>query len=281
MDFSTILVALGLCLIAVLFMLLHWPREGRKPVATNKLGKIIDRPSPNQDDRDGDVSILIQHFTAMDTTEAAIQRLCDPAAKVSAHYVVGEDGQIYRLVPENKVAWHAGVSFWRGRRNLNGVTIGIEIANKGDEVEGYAPYPQVQMDAVAELTRDILSRHNIPAQNVIGHSDIAPGRKPDPGPRFDWQWLFASHGIGIWPTPEKQDYDTSKNWSDTDVRRALTKYGYSTDVDLKTALDAFQRHFHQEVFFKPNDGIGKADAETCARLAWLVRHKSNSADDVE
>jgi len=281
MDLSNILFWLGLGLLGVIFVLLHWPRERRNPIATSKFGKIIDRPSPNQDDRDGPVSILIQHFTAMDTTEAAIQRLCDPAAKVSAHYVVGEDGQVYRLVPEDKRAWHAGVSFWRGHKNVNGTSIGIEIANKGDEVEGYAPYPQVQMDAVAELTREILSRHDIPAQNVIGHSDIAPGRKPDPGPRFDWKWLYESHDIGIWPTPEQQDYDASKTWADKDVRRALTKYGYSTDVDLKTAIDAFQRHFHQEVFFKGDDGVGKADAETCARLAWLVRHKSNSADDVE
>jgi N-acetylmuramoyl-L-alanine amidase len=224
---------------------------------------LIDHPSPNHSERDDDISFLILHYTAMDTAQAALDRLCDPVAKVSSHYFVGEDGTIWRLVDESKSAWHAGVSFWGGKRNLNGASIGIEIANQGDR-----PFTAPQMASVTHLCRWILSRHNIKAQHVIGHADIAPGRKPDPGWFFDWKGL-AANGVGIVPAPTQADYDKSASWTQSDVRRALTQYGYTSDVEFDKVMDAFQRHFHQEV--TPRNGT--INKESSARLAWLVRNK--------
>ena len=227
----------------------------------------VERPSPNFGDRKGQsVTFLVQHYTGMDTTEHAIQRLCDPAAQVSSHYVVGEDGTIYRLVAEENRAWHAGVSFWEGNTDLNSSSIGIEIANTGDQ-----PYPKVQMDAVIALSNDIISRYKLRPFNVIGHSDIAPDRKQDPGELFDW----AGAQLGVWPSPVERDYDASKNWTDQQLVQNLGKLGYRTTIDLKDLVTAFQRHWQPEAFKTP-DKVGTADAEAKARLASLVRRKAIS-----
>lgn len=229
---------------------------------------IVERPSPNFNDRRGhSVQFLIIHYTAMSTAESAIKLLCDPKSQVSAHYVVDEQAGIYRLVDEENRAWHAGVSYWEGHTDLNSSSVGIEIANTGD-----SEYPQAQMDAVISLSRSIVNRHNIPARHVIGHSDIAPDRKQDPGALFDWT-AFARAGLGVWPTVEAQDYDQSKNWSDSQLKHALIELGYRPELDLTTVVTAFQRHFQPESF-KTSENVGVADSETKARLASLLRNRA-------
>src|SRR5262245_22906182 len=142
--------------------------------------------------------MLVLHYTGMKTGAEAIARLCDPAAKVSSHYVVEEDGRVFKLAAESERAWHAGVSSWRGASNINARWIGIEIVKPGHEF-GYRDFPMAQMAAVGELARAIIARHKIPARNVVGHSDVAPARKEAPGERFDWGFL-AAHGVGLWPS---------------------------------------------------------------------------------
>jgi N-acetylmuramoyl-L-alanine amidase len=196
---------------------------------------VIETPSPNFDARPAPVSLIILHYTGMQTAQAAIARLCDPAAKVSAHYTVLEDGIVHRHVAEENRAWHAGVSFWHGERNINGISIGIEIVNPGHEF-GYRPFPPIQMQAVRDLCQDIMRRHTIAARNVLGHSDVAITRKIDPGELFDWRYL-AAHGIGIMP-PENTT-------APPDMQRAqklLADFGYDT-ADLAQTITAFQRHF--------------------------------------
>jgi N-acetylmuramoyl-L-alanine amidase len=205
----------------------------------------------------------------MGTAQGAIDWLCNPKSQVSAHYVVDEQGQIYRLVAEDNRAWHAGVSHWDADNDVNSTSVGIEIVNPGD-----APYPQVQMDAVAALCRSILGRHSIPADHVVGHSDVAPTRKQDPGEQFDWKFL-ASQNIGVWPVPLKQDYDTSSNWSQKQIREKLTEYGYNSHDSLEAIVTAFQRHFQPEAFH--GGQVGVPDKETKARLACLLRRKNKAA----
>ena len=160
----------------------------------------IDLPSPNRDDRPADaapVDTLVLHYTGMVSAEAALERLTAPEAKVSAHWCIGEDGTLWRLVPEEQRAWHAGLSEWRGRRSVNDVSIGIELVNPGHE-HGYRPFPPAQMDVLLDLARAIVARHAIDPRNVVAHSDIAPERRQDPGELFDWARL-AEAGIGLWP----------------------------------------------------------------------------------
>jgi len=210
-------------------------------------------PSPNWDARPDGVPIdtLILHYTGMPSAQAALDRLRDPAARVSSHYVVDEDGAVWRLVAEQRRAWHAGVSCWRGHAWLNDRSMGIEIVNPGHEW-GYRRFPALQMAAVCELCLGILARHPIPARNVVGHSDVAPDRKDDPGELFDWQGL-AANGVGLWPGMSS---DASLVG---DVRGALRTIGYA-DRDLSTTLRAFQRHW------LPDAVSGLADAATRARL---------------
>jgi N-acetylmuramoyl-L-alanine amidase len=196
---------------------------------------MIEAPSPNHDSREGQgADILLLHYTGMKTGAEAIARLCDPAAKVSAHYVIEEDGRVFHLVSEDRRAWHAGVSTWHGIGNVNARSIGIEIVNPGHEW-GYRPFPAAQMAAVMELARGILARHAIPARNVIGHSDVAPIRKEDPGELFDWQGL-AKAGIGLWPEPKPV------RWSDAEFVANLARYGYDV-TEPAAAARAFCRHF--------------------------------------
>jgi N-acetylmuramoyl-L-alanine amidase len=142
----------------------------------------IEAPSPNFDVRQAPPDMLVLHYTGMRTGEEAIARLRDPAAerRVSAHYVVEEDGRVFRLVPEERRAWHAGVSFWRGQRDVNGASIGIEIVNPGHEF-GYRPFPEAQVAAVVALITDVRSRWTIDDGRIVGHADVAPDRKEDPG----------------------------------------------------------------------------------------------------
>ena len=228
----------------------------------------IERLSPNFDARPGAgaIDMLILHYTGMKTAEEALDRLCDPAAKVSAHYVVGEDGQVWRLVDESQRTWHAGVSSWRGRSDINGASIGIELVNPGHEF-GYRAFPEAQIEALEELARDILARHPIPARQVLGHSDVAPLRKEDPGELFPWQRLARS-GIGLWP-----DFDAPATPSDTlaDLQAMLATIGYGCpntgvlDAETRAVIIAFQRHFY------PLACDGALDLETRRRIAILAR----------
>ena len=227
--------------------------------------RIIESPSPNHDKRPAGkaIDILLLHYTGMRDGEAARQRLRDPAAKVSSHYLIAEDGLIHRLVDESRRAWHAGVSYWAGERDINGVSIGIELVNPGHDF-GYRAFPQPQMAALFELGRDILGRHPIPAFGVLAHSDVAPSRKIDPGELFDWGAL-AEAGIGLWPAPARGPADLAS------VQRALARYGYevepSGELDAATsdALQAFQRHFRPALI------DGRADGETVALLHGVVK----------
>lgn len=214
-------------------------------------------PSPNHDARpDGTpIDTLVLHYTGMRSAAEAIDRLRDPASRVSAHYVVEEDGTIWRLVDETRRAWHAGVSYWRGREALNGRSIGIEIVNPGHEW-GYRPFPALQMAAVCDLCLGILARHPIAARDVVGHSDIAPDRKQDPGELFDWEGL-AAQGVGLWPTA----VDSAGT---EDVETLLTTIGYRPDLPRALRLTAFQRHW------RPGGVAGERDAITLARLAAVA-----------
>ncbi len=209
-------------------------------------------PSPNIDEREGPVEFLVMHYTGMQDAASAIALLCSPAAKVSAHYVVDEDGTIYCLVPEQKRAWHAGISYWRGRRLLNDASIGIEIVNPGHEW-GYRAFPEAQMAAVEALSLGILSRHAIPARNVVAHSDIAPNRKQDPGELFDWRRLAAA-GIGLWTEGLG---DSTDFWGD------LAAIGYDVSLPPGDVIRAFQRRF------LPQNLSGVEDEATARRAAAI------------
>ena len=251
-----------------------WLREVPIPlVALDHAGlPIQELPSPNQDERDCPVDMLILHYTGMQTATAAISRLRDPEAKVSSHYVVDEDGTIFRLVPEDRRAWHAGISHWRGHAALNARSIGIEIVNPGHEF-GYRDFPVLQLAAVCDLSLMILARHAIPARNVVAHSDVAPDRKEDPGERFDWRAL-AENGVGLWPQ-DAVDLGTTGPVRDAltlrPVRAALAEIGYrvapegALDPALSTVLRAFQRHW------RPEAVTGQADDGTLVRLL-AVQH---------
>jgi N-acetylmuramoyl-L-alanine amidase len=215
--------------------------------------------SPNFDDRpdEGLIDILVLHYTGMKTGDAAIERLCEPAAKVSAHYLIHENGDIVQLVEEENRAWHAGVASWRGNTDINARSIGIELVNPGHEF-GYRKFPEAQLIALESLCLEIVSRHNISARNIVGHSDVAPTRKQDPGELFPWQRL-AKNNIGIWP---QQLGGMSASMDH--VAALFSLYGYETE-NLLSAVAAFQRHFRPERV----DGI--ADAETLGRLRGLIR----------
>ncbi|RCW85921.1 N-acetylmuramoyl-L-alanine amidase [Paracoccus lutimaris] len=183
--------------------------------------------SPNHGDRRGQrPELVVIHYTGMADGPSARARLCDPAAEVSAHWLIHEDGRTEALVPEDRRAWHAGAGSWLGRDDVNSRSIGIELVNPGD-----SPFPEPQMAALERLLHQIVARWGIPAAGVIGHSDMAPGRKSDPGPRFDWRRL-AVQGLAVWPAGAAGD--------DLPLAESLTRIGYPDDP---ARLAAFRLRF--------------------------------------
>ena len=172
------------------------PPNAKKTESVTSVKTMIRLFSPNFDERKTPVEMLVLHYTGMKTAKEALDRLRDPAAKVSAHYVIDENGSIYSLVAEDKRAWHAGVSSWNGKTDINSRSVGIEIVNPGHEF-GYHPFADVQIQSVIDLSKEIIKRHSILIENIVGHSDVAPTRKPDPGKAFFWKAL-AEQGIGFW-----------------------------------------------------------------------------------
>ena len=240
---------------------------------------IIERASPSHDSRGGRaVRFLIFHYTGMANAKVAIDRLCDPTAKVSAHYCVDEEGLVTAMVPEDRRAWHAGLSSWAGESDINALSIGIEIANGGHEF-GLPDYPMAQMQALALLSADILKRHHIAPADVLGHSDVAPARKADPGEKFDWRWLAAQR-IGHWVEPAPLDLPgpvLQLGMTGEDVQAlqmALADYGYAIetngqfDKQTQAVVSAFQRHFRTSKI------DGRADASTQDTLKRLINTRA-------
>lgn len=233
---------------------------------------MIERPSPNFDARAGDITCLILHYTGLPTAEAAINHMCDPASKVAAHYLIDEAGQVFSLVDEGRRAWHAGVSYWRGARDLNSLSVGIELQNPGHEF-GYRAFPGAQIDSLKSLSKDIIARHDIDAAAVIGHSDVAPERKQDPGELFPWEAL-AGTGIGVW---HGLTQDMSSNPAPADAGRVaafvddLARIGYESAAledpeRTRLVITAFQRHWRPALV----NGLADAGSSAVARkLAGL------------
>jgi N-acetylmuramoyl-L-alanine amidase len=215
--------------------------------------------SPNFDERTLPISLVVLHYTGMKTGKAALSRLCDPTSRVSAHYCIEEDGTVHALVEESKRAWHAGVSYWDGITDVNSASIGIELVNKGHD-GGYTAFPELQMRALTHLLQDIVLRHKIVPYNIVGHSDVAPLRKQDPGELFPWE-AFAAQGLGLW----RERAFTHDN-EGQDFYALLAQYGYDV-TDKAAAATAFHRHFYTE-------NLGEdPNAESVRRIASLVRQK--------
>jgi N-acetylmuramoyl-L-alanine amidase len=237
---------------------------------------LIDAPSPNFDARTKVPDMIVLHYTGMQTGEAALARLCDPEARVSSHYLVEEDGRVFRLVAEERRAWHAGVSFWKGEEGVNHASIGIEIVNPGHEF-GYRAFPEAQVAAVIALVADIRTRWEIEDSRIIGHSDVAPARKQDPGELFPWKRL-AEAGHGVWaeadPAPGEPLGEGAEGVGVFALQAGLTRLGYDCaptgkfDQNTREVVLAFQRHWVQTRF----DGV--ADGLTRARLMAVLRAAS-------
>lgn len=218
----------------------------------------IECPSPNFNERALPVSMLVLHYTGMRDAAEAIARLTDPEAQVSCHWLVAEDGQVVRMVDEGKRAWHAGKARWRGITDVNSASIGVEIVNPGHEW-GYRPFPEAQMSALIPLVAGIVARHGIRPRDVIGHSDVAPARKQDPGELFDWEAL-ARLGLAL-PRPTRGLADP--RWTDPGFLLALERFGYDVS-DGPAAVRAFQRRF------RPERVDGVIDGQTRAILLSLL-----------
>ncbi len=227
---------------------------------------IIDTPSPNWDERSLPVSMLVLHYTGMQDVDSAIARLRDPAAKVSCHYLVAEDGTILRMVDEDKRAWHAGRSHWRAIDDVNSASIGIEIVNPGHDW-GYRPFPAEQIEALIPLVADIKERHGITRGDVVGHSDIAPARKRDPGELFPWHSL-ARLRLAL-PRPTRNLMDPQ--WTQAGFCLALERFGYDV-ADRMAAIMAFQRRFRPELI------DGEIDAECRMILLALLLPRPQGDD---
>lgn len=227
------------------------------------------RPSPNHDARMRPLSLIILHYTDMSDAEAALTRLCDPQAKVSAHYFIHRSGAIVQLVDDARRAWHAGVSHWRGETDINSASLGIELDHDGHDNNGRMDaFPEAQMRALIWLLQDLTTRHNIAPENVLGHSDIAPGRKIDPGEAFDWAALNKA-GFGLWLTGVKTEDVPPLAEGSTDkavapLQKALAAFGYQIEADghygpqTAAVISAFQRHFRARQI----DGIADAETQT-------------------
>ncbi|QXX76364.1 N-acetylmuramoyl-L-alanine amidase [Methylovirgula sp. HY1] len=250
------------------------------------LVKVV-RASPNHGERADNKApdSIILHYTGMATEEAALDRLCDPAAEVSCHYAIRADGEIVQLVPEGRRAWHAGKSYWTGDRDMNSVSIGIELMNGGHDFDLPA-YPEAQIAALIALCRDVGSRHAILPSRVLAHSDIAPFRKRDPGEHFPWRQL-AEAGVGhyVSPLPPGDGAPLKRGSSGEAVeglQGMLAIYGYDISVTglygkkTEVIVAAFQRHF------RPSLVDGKADRSTIGTLRELMatrpREKSAQSD---
>jgi N-acetylmuramoyl-L-alanine amidase len=235
--------------------------------------RLIDAPSPNLDARLKPPDMIILHYTGMPTGAEALARLRDPIAQVSAHYLVEEDGRVFLLVPEERRAWHAGISFWKGERALNGVSIGIELVNPGHDW-GYRPFPDAQIETLLELLGGIRGRWSVPDARILAHSDVAPNRKLDPGEFFPWERL-AEAGHGLWaepsPAPGAPLAPGEESTAVFALQAGLTRLGYDCapsgayDEATTTTVTAFQRHW------RPGRVDGAADGETRARLMALLR----------
>jgi len=213
---------------------------------------MIDCPSPNWDERSLPVSMIVLHYTGMADAAAAIARLTDPDAKVSCHYLIAEDGQLVRMVPEEKRAWHAGKAYWRGIEDVNSASIGIELVNPGHDL-GYRPFPEAQMAALMPLMVEIVGRYGITRGNIVGHSDVAPARKMDPGELFDWDRLAAVR-LAL-PKPFK--FLTDPLWVDSGFLLALERFGYDI-TDAEAAVRAFQRRYRPDLIDGVIDGHCRA-----------------------
>jgi N-acetylmuramoyl-L-alanine amidase len=227
---------------------------------------ITDLPSPNFNARALPVTMIVLHYTGMEDAASAIARLRDPVAEVSAHYVVDEDGTILRLVDEEKRAWHAGRAHWRGVTDVNSASIGIEIVNPGHEF-GYRPFPDAQMSSLIPLVAEIKARHGITRGNVVGHSDVAPARKQDPGELFNWHAL-ARLRLAL-PRPTRNLVDPG--WTDAGFMLALERFGYDV-ADHEAAVTAFQRRFRPEMI------DGEIDGECRSLLLALLLPKPQGDD---
>ncbi len=240
---------------------------------------MIQAPSPNHNARKLPVSLLVLHYTGMESGAAALERLTDARAEVSAHYLVEEDGRIFQLVEEDRRAWHAGVGEWQGLTDVNSASIGIEIVNGGHNYpneDGSLPeFPDVQVNALIPLCKQIITRHGIKPSGVVGHSDIAPARKDDPGEAFPWKGLAAA-GIGLWADVEETDPRVLFEPGDRDrgvalMQRALAGIGYGVEIagvmDDRTVavVRAFQRRF------RPSAVNGVVDMDTLARITRLAQ----------
>jgi N-acetylmuramoyl-L-alanine amidase len=220
--------------------------------------------------------MVVLHYTAMKTAQAALDRLCDPKAEVSAHYLISETGQVWQLVPEHKRAWHAGAGQWGDVSDVNSRSIGIELANPGD-----CPFPEPQMAALEVLLADVLARWGIPPKAVIGHSDMAPDRKQDPGHRFDWQRL-ARQGLSIWPQVRRGDYLGQEGWDAAkiiEIGQALRTLGYvmpDNDMAPLHVYNAFATRFG--CIGAENRGYAIAMAQDLAARFPFERHELTPDD---
>ena len=212
--------------------------------------EIIDRPSPNFGDRaaGASVDLIVLHYTAMPDAESALTRLCDPECEVSCHYLIARDGALYRLVDEEKRAWHAGEGAWAGQGDVNSRSIGIELDN-----DGASPFDEALMTSLEALLVDLMERHDLPAKAVIGHSDMSPARKQDPGRRFDWQRL-AAENLSVWPEPSMRGA----------FMRDAAHFGYPVEAGQEAILEAFRQRFRP-------DATGPLNPADEALMAGLAR----------
>ncbi len=235
------------------------------------LNNVIDHPSANFGPRPDDypIDILVLHYTGMQSGQDALDRLCDPDSSVSSHYLVEEDGRIFRLVDEDKRAWHAGRGNWQDCLDVNSHSIGIEIVNPGHEF-GYRPFPDKQITSVIALCQDILTRHKIPAGRIIAHSDMAPDRKEDPGEFFPWN-LLAENGIGLWPGIRPT---SPVNLPEFDRLLDQIGYGGPSDDVTETEQDAYRikRYIAFQRHWRPSDISGVIDDE-CMGIAQALARK--------
>ncbi len=215
-------------------------------------------------------SMIIIHYTGMQTEEAAFKQLCDPDKKVSAHYFINENGETLNLVDDSKRAWHAGISYWEGITDINSHSIGIELVNPGHEF-GYRDFPKKQIAALTNLCMRLIDKYNIPAHRILGHSDIAPKRKEDPGELFPWKQL-SNEGIGLWPKiHEAEIAAAAASTGEAAFTKLLVQYGYNPDTPYGKLVVAFHRHFYPEKFLKSDPAI--VDNTSAARLMALLREK--------